>query len=261
MSKEKVDRRGYVKYAGAGVVVVAVAAAGGYYATRPGGPGAPPGGAPPEGKYTWEDWPAEHYQAIDPAIDQLYLYIDYAAFSSPTIEAGFIRETGINNINVDVYSDEMDAFAKVVAGGHGYDLLHFHYVTDPKNPTRPGLWRDYQIERQEGKLLEPLDMKIMSNFKGDFYPSTAFWEKTSKWNGDWYTIPHELFVDSLSYNSEYVTEDEASTIEVLWNPKFANKIAMPAIPIQALVIAGIYTGADSMEPDRSGDRKIEESIT
>lgn len=35
MSEEKVSRRGYIKYAGAGVVVVAVAAAGAYYATKP----------------------------------------------------------------------------------------------------------------------------------------------------------------------------------------------------------------------------------
>jgi multiple sugar transport system substrate-binding protein len=33
--EEKVSRRGYVKYAGAGIVVVAVAGAGAYYATRP----------------------------------------------------------------------------------------------------------------------------------------------------------------------------------------------------------------------------------
>jgi len=38
MSKKDVSRRGYVKYAAAGVVVVGVAAAGGYYATRPPAP-------------------------------------------------------------------------------------------------------------------------------------------------------------------------------------------------------------------------------
>ena len=38
MTEEKVSRRGYLKYAGAGVVVVAGAAAGAYYATRPQGP-------------------------------------------------------------------------------------------------------------------------------------------------------------------------------------------------------------------------------
>lgn len=43
MSEEKnVDRRGYVKYAGAGVVVIAVAGAGAYYATRPGPTTVPP---------------------------------------------------------------------------------------------------------------------------------------------------------------------------------------------------------------------------
>ena len=35
---EKVDRRGYMKYAGAAIVVVAGGAAGAYYATRPGTP-------------------------------------------------------------------------------------------------------------------------------------------------------------------------------------------------------------------------------
>jgi len=35
MTQEKVGRRGYLKYAGAGIVVVAVAGAGAYYATRP----------------------------------------------------------------------------------------------------------------------------------------------------------------------------------------------------------------------------------
>jgi len=38
LTKEKVSRRGYLKYAGAGVVVVAGAAAGAYYATKPSGP-------------------------------------------------------------------------------------------------------------------------------------------------------------------------------------------------------------------------------
>jgi ribose transport system substrate-binding protein len=36
LTDEKVSRRGYMKYAGAGIVVVAVAGVGGYYATRPG---------------------------------------------------------------------------------------------------------------------------------------------------------------------------------------------------------------------------------
>jgi len=40
LTEEKVSRRNYVKYAGAGVVIVAGAAAGAYYATRP---AAPPG--------------------------------------------------------------------------------------------------------------------------------------------------------------------------------------------------------------------------
>jgi ABC-type glycerol-3-phosphate transport system substrate-binding protein len=38
LTEDKVSRRGYLKYAGAGVVVVAGAAAGAYYATRPTGP-------------------------------------------------------------------------------------------------------------------------------------------------------------------------------------------------------------------------------
>lgn len=36
MVNENVNRRGYVKYAGAGIVVIAVAGAGAYYATKPG---------------------------------------------------------------------------------------------------------------------------------------------------------------------------------------------------------------------------------
>ena len=35
MSEEKISRRNYAKYAGAGIVVVAVAGVGGYYVTRP----------------------------------------------------------------------------------------------------------------------------------------------------------------------------------------------------------------------------------
>ncbi|MBS7645705.1 extracellular solute-binding protein, partial [Candidatus Bathyarchaeota archaeon] len=206
-------------------------------------PTATPTWTPPGGKYPWEERPAEYYQPITPGLEALNLIIDYAAFSSPTIEAGFLKSTGIKNINVDVYTDELKMFAKIKPGGHGYDLIHLHYVPDPKDPkNRPGLWKRQQIDLGEGPFLEPIDMRVMSNFKDGLYPSVEFWEKICKWDGKWYTIPHELFIDAPASNRDYVSDEEASTIEMLWNPKFRNRIAMPDF-IMSVVVGGIYTGA------------------
>jgi spermidine/putrescine-binding protein len=264
MTKEKVDRRGYVKYAAAGVIVIAGAAAGGYYASRPTGPvvketvtatevktikeeAEEPTGpfkpALPGEKYTWEEKQADYYQEIDPACERLHFWSDWACYSSPVIEASFLGETGIKEVATDVYTDEMDVFAKSVAGGHGYDILHIHFVTDPNNMDRLGPWRQYQKDHPENPLLEPLDMKIMSNY-GEMYPSLEFWEKAIKWDGEVYCVPQELFQNSVTYNTNYVSEDEGSSYAALWNPKFKNKISMPAYGVEAIMVAGIYTGAD-----------------
>ncbi|MEM3678205.1 MAG: hypothetical protein QW176_08695, partial [Candidatus Bathyarchaeia archaeon] len=266
--EETVSRRKYLATAGGLAVATAVGwGLAGYLASRPPGPPvertvtstvtktvtaaptpvatptATPTWTPPGGKYPWEERPAEYYQPITPGLEALNLIIDYAAFSSPTIEAGFLKSTGIKNINVDVYTDELKMFAKIKPGGHGYDLIHLHYVPDPKDPkNRPGLWKRQQIDLGEGPFLEPIDMRVMSNFKDGLYPSVEFWEKICKWDGKWYTIPHELFIDAPASNRDYVSDEEASTIEMLWNPKFRNRIAMPDF-IMSVVVGGIYTGA------------------
>jgi multiple sugar transport system substrate-binding protein len=57
MSEKKVTRRGYTKYAAAGVVVVAVAGAGAYYMTTSGGGPAPGGKSPQEDPIISNTWP------------------------------------------------------------------------------------------------------------------------------------------------------------------------------------------------------------
>ena len=57
MSKVKVSRRGYTKYAAAGIVVVAVAGAGAYYMTTSGGGPAPGGKSPQEDPIISNTWP------------------------------------------------------------------------------------------------------------------------------------------------------------------------------------------------------------
>lgn len=262
--QEKMSRRSYLKYSAGLVAAAAIGAAAGYGVSEsmrpPVGPAqtvtvtetvgataSPTVGPykPPLGKYPWEVRPAEYYQAISPNLKQLNLYIDFAGFSTPAIEDQFIKTTGISNgVKVDVYTSEMDMYAKIKAGGHGYDNLHIHFVSDPKNPNRHGLWRTAQIDRGEGPFLEPLDMKVMSNMQDGFIPSTEFWEKTCKWDGKWYCIPQEVFIDSMAYLKDYVSTEEASSIELLWNPKYRNKIGMPNY-FMSVVVAGIYTGAET----------------
>lgn len=188
------------------------------------------------GKYSWEEKSAKYYQPIK--AKTLKVWIDSAANCNPTIEEPFTKETGIT-FSVNPCVEELEIFARMKAGGSGADLFDAHFMTDPKNPNRLGLWRE---QMKDKPLLEPLDMRVLTNY-GHLVGGADYWERSTKWDGEVYSIPQIWWTDQVAYNTEKVSEEDATSIEVLFDPKYRNKIGMVDHIFEGIAIAGIYTGA------------------
>ena len=127
---------------------------------------------------------------------------------------------------------------KLVGNRASYNLVFNHYVIESYGQTNEALYSlikmggadfdvivpsDYMIARliQEDMLAE-LDYSHIPNFQliDDTYKNLSY-DPENK-----YTVPYTWGMVGLVYNTKYVTAEEASTWDVLWNEKFKGKVLM-----------------------------------
>lgn len=134
-------------------------------------------------------------------------YISDGTDGSLDIIKEFEELTGIK-VNYTFFDTNEDMYAKIVHGGSQYDII---------------VPSDYMIARLiDENLLEKLDYDNIPNIKyiDDQYRYTDFDPNAE------YAVPYTWGMVGLVYNTKYVTAEEASSWDVLWNEKFKGKVLM-----------------------------------
>ena len=134
-------------------------------------------------------------------------YISDGSDGSLDVIKEFEEISGIN-VNYTLFDTNEDMYAKVVHGGSQYDII---------------IPSDYMIARLiDEDRLEKLDFDKIPNLSliDEKYRYTDFDPEGA------YSVPYTWGMVGLLYNSKYVTAEEASTWDILWNEKFKGKVLM-----------------------------------
>ena len=146
-------------------------------------------------------------------------YISDGTEGSLVVVKAFENISGID-VNYNTFATNEDMYAKFKGGSTSvYDIV---------------IPSDYMIGKMidEG-MVEKLNFDNIPNFKyiDEEYRNPDF-DPTNE-----YSVPYTWGVVGIVYNKKYVTEEEASTWDVLWNEKFKGEILMFSNSKDAFAIA------------------------
>jgi spermidine/putrescine transport system substrate-binding protein len=165
-------------------------------------------------------------------------FANWASYIDPNHESLklFTQATGISVNYQEVIEDDNSFFAKIdplIRAGQytGYDLM---VITD-------GFEFTDLVELQEAI---PLDHSMLPNFTK--YAISKFKQETFD-PGNLYSVPWASGITGIAWNTKYVTEPITS-VDILWNPKYADKIGMMQDP-QELANFGLFKAG--INPDTS----------
>ncbi len=134
-------------------------------------------------------------------------YISDGSDGSVDVIEEFEKISGIK-VNYTLYDTNEDMYAKITYGGSQYDII---------------IPSDYMIARLINEdMLEKLNYDNIPNIKY-IYPQ---YHKTDFDPEGAYSVPYTWCMVGIVYNTKYVTEQEASTWDILWNEKFSGKVLM-----------------------------------
>ncbi len=145
--------------------------------------------------------------SIVAANDQIIVF-DWGGYEDPAFFTAYVEKYG-SSPEYSFFSDEEEAFQKVRAG----------FRADLGHPCSQSVvrWRDAGI-------IEPIDTSRLKNWSkvmSNFAQMEGF-----QVNGEQWAIPIDWGATALTYNTEAVTEEEASTLMSFTNPKFKGKISL-----------------------------------
>ena len=145
-------------------------------------------------------------------------YISDGTDGSLDIIEEFENISGIT-VNYTLFDTNEDMYAKLAHGGSQYDII---------------IPSDYMIARLiDEDMLEKIDYNNIPNIKyiDEKYRYTDFDPNAE------YSVPYTWGMVGLVYNTKYVTAEEASSWDVLWNEKFKGKVLMFGNSRDAFAIA------------------------
>ena len=142
------------------------------------------------------------------AADSELIVFDWGGYEDPGFFQGYIEKYG-DSPTYSFFSDEEEALQKVRAG----------FRADLGHPCSQSVvrWRDAGI-------IVPIDTSRLSNWD-KVMPEFANMEG---WNvdGKQWAVPIDWGSSALTYNTEKVTAEEASSLQVLANPKFKDRVSL-----------------------------------
>lgn len=188
---DRVSRRGYLKYAGAGVIVVAGAAAGAYYATTPGPTPTTTATTTAISTHTWTGTPSEDIKPF------LEANIDWRQFEGDEITVGLMYEPSL-----DDYVKQTKTFEELTGIKVKYDRYdepEYRDKTYTDLVTQSGLFDVLHLDphvvpkfRKAG-LIQPLnkfisDNKLMDKVWFDYADLDPASQSLGTYDGDIYGI-------------------------------------------------------------------------
>lgn len=155
---------------------------------------------------------------------QIYIYC-YGDYYDQEIIEEFEEETGIGVVQ-DTYDTAEELYTVLSNGATSYDAI---------------CTSDYMLGKmiEEGMLAE-LDYDNIPAIKNI---DPLIMERSQEFDpGNKYTVPYQLGVAGIAYNTKMVGDTVIDSWDDLWNPKFANQIVMPDSVRDAMMIGLIKNG-------------------
>lgn len=158
-------------------------------------------------------------------------YISDGSDDSVDVNAEFEALTGIKVI-YDTFDSNESLYAKLSGGGADYDVI---------------IPSDYMIGRliEEGYLAE-LDYSLIPNYEyvSDDYKNTEY-DPENK-----FSVPYNVGMVGVIYNTEYVEEENPDSWQLLWDPKYKGKILNFNNPRDAFAPAQFLLGLSVNTQDK-----------
>ncbi len=140
-------------------------------------------------------------------------YISNGSEESLDVIGAFEKISGIN-VNYTNYATNEDMYAKFKSGATSvYDVV---------------IPSDYMIDKMiQENMLEEINYDNIPNYRYiDDKFKTPDYDNSGDGGRAKFSVPYTWGTVGIIYNKKYVTEEEASTWDVLWNPKFKGQILM-----------------------------------
>lgn len=116
----------------------------------------------------------------------------------------------------------------------------------------------YVDAAKEAGLLETIDTTKLTSY-GDLISDYVNLPEAVDDDGNVYAVPWTWGTTSLGYNPEIVTE-EVDSWSVLWDDKYAGKVAFFDDYVTAVMTGAIYAGENPSEPDSLDLDKVETAL-
>jgi spermidine/putrescine-binding protein len=158
------------------------------------------------------------------AADDQIIVFDWGGYEDPAFFTAYVDKYG-SSPDYSFFSDEEEAFQKVRAG----------FKADLGHPCSQSIvkWRDAGI-------IEPIDTSRLKNWSKvmkNFAQMEGF-----QVNGEQWAIPVDWGATALTYHTDALTEEEASTLMSFTNPKFKGKVSLVDNVDDAYALGFLATG-------------------
>jgi spermidine/putrescine transport system substrate-binding protein len=150
----------------------------------------------------------------------------WGGYELPGFDDAYIEKYG-ESPDFSFFGDEDEAFAKVVSG-FTPDLAHPCSSLTQK-------WVD-------AELIQPIDVSRLSNWP-DLYPMMQDLPGTI-FGGEHYFVPWDWGWTSITYRTDLVDVGEEESYSLLWDERYAGKLAVIDAVGDTGFIAAIYLGLD-----------------
>lgn len=160
---------------------------------------------------------------------------DWSGYEDPGFYAGYLEKYG-EAPSYSYFANEEEAFAKLRAG-YESDLAHpCSYTT--------GKWKD-------AGMLKPIDTGKLRNWDSLIEGIRGL--EGIAHDGVTYMVPFDWGNTGLIYRTDVIDPANVS-LELLTDPAYEGKIAMPAGALEALPLAVLATGSKDSFPDLSDEQ-------
>ena len=174
--------------------------------------------------------------------DSLTIY-SAGDYINPEVLDLFKKETGIDVIYEEYDTNEV-MYTKISSPNSTYDII---------------CTSDYMLEKLISE--DRLDKLNYNNISNSKYISKPIHDLSRGFDSNTeYTVPYCYGTVGILYNSKYVSEDEARSWNILWNPKYSDEILMPDNVRDMLAVAMKKNGYSLNTSDPNELKKVENDL-
>lgn len=170
-------------------------------------------------------------------------YFTWSGYDVPELFGSYRDKYGTDP-GTPLFGDAEEAFQKLRAGFVA-DVIHPCSTDTPR-------WRD-------GGVIRPIDVTKLSNWNDVFPPLKDL--KGTRFDGQQWFVPFDWGQTSITYRTDlYDLEGREESWEMLWDERYAGRLAMMSAAEDAWWCAAIYAGIDTDNVTDEGIRKVRDLL-